>query len=145
MMLGFPHDVEEMTLGEHGILKHMKPGSYLIDHTTSSPGLAERIAAEAAKQGVHSIDGPVSGGDVGAKNGALVTMVGGVEEHVDAVRPILDCYSQQVMRMGDPGAGQHTKCVNQIMIAGTMIGTCEALIYGHKAGLKLDEMIALLS
>jgi len=77
----------------------------LIDHTTSSPGLAVKIAEEAAKRGVHSVDGPVSGGDVGARDGCLVAMIGGVEEHVDAVRPILDCYSKEAKLMGGPGAG----------------------------------------
>ena len=139
LMLGYPHDVEEMVLGaEKGVLKHMKSGSYLIDHTTSSPGLAEKIATEGAKIGVLSIDAPVSGGDIGARNGALVIMIGGQKEAVDACLPILNIYAADCQNMGGPGAGQHTKMANQIMIGTTMIGLCESLIYGHKAGLNLQ-------
>jgi 3-hydroxyisobutyrate dehydrogenase len=146
LMLGYPHDVEKMVLcPDQGILQHMKPGSYLIDHTTSSPDLASRIAAKALETKVHSIDAPVSGGDIGAKNGKLVTMVGGAKEAVDACRPLMDCYSAEVQNMGKPGAGQHTKAANQIMIATTMIGVCESLIYSHKAGLDINQMINLLS
>jgi len=146
LMLGYPIDVEKMVLDpEVGILKHMKAGAFLIDHTTSSPDLAERIAVEGNKVGVKSIDAPVSGGDIGAKAGKLVTMVGGETEAVETCRHLMDLYSQQVQLMGGPGAGQHTKCANQIMIATTMVGTCEALIYGHKAGLDLSQMIPLLS
>ena len=90
----------------------MKKGAYLIDHTTSSPGLAERIAKEAAANGVGSIDAPVSGGDIGAKNGKLVTMIGGEEKDVDACLPLLNCYSGECKNMGGPGAGQHTKMAN---------------------------------
>ena len=92
-MLGFPHDVEAMCLGENGVLNHMKAGSYLIDHTTSSPGLAIKIAEEAKKKNIHSIDAPVSGGDIGARNGNLVTMVGGQTEAVNSCREYLDIYS----------------------------------------------------
>ena len=96
-MLGYPHDVEAMTLDEtNGILKHMKPGSYLIDHTTSSPSLAIKIAELAKAQGVLCVDAPVSGGDIGAKNGQLVTMVGGDAEAVEATKPLLDIYSVNV-------------------------------------------------
>lgn len=138
-MLGYPHDVEKMVLNpDSGICKFMKRGAYLIDHTTSTPSLALKIAEQAAKQGVFAVDAPVSGGDVGAKNGCLVTMVGGEKDHVEHVRPLLDMYSTQVEHMGGPGAGQHTKAANQIMIANNLFGVCEALIYGHKAGLNLD-------
>lgn len=95
-----------------GILKHMKTGATLVDHTTSSPELAETIAIKALEKGVHSVDAPVSGGDIGARNGALVTMVGGTEEGVNSVRALLDVYSQEVQHMGVPGAGQHTKMAN---------------------------------
>jgi 3-hydroxyisobutyrate dehydrogenase len=123
----------------------MKAGSYLVDHTTSSPSLAIKIAELAKAQGVHSVDAPVSGGDIGARNGALVTMVGGDQESVDGVRPLLDIYSQNVQHMGAPGAGQHTKAANQIMIATTMVGLCESLLYAQKAGLDHMQMINLLS
>jgi 3-hydroxyisobutyrate dehydrogenase len=146
LMLGYPIDVEQMAIHpDTGIIKHMKQGAYLIDHTTSSPGLAEQLAAEAKKYGVGSIDAPVSGGDIGARNGALVTMIGGDPAHVQACLPLMNCFSGQCKHMGGPGAGQHTKMSNQIMIASTMTGLCEALVYGHKAGLALDELIPLLS
>ena len=112
LMLGYPHDVENMDLGENGILPHMKQNSFLIDHTTSSPGLALKIFDMAKERGVFSVDAPVSGGDIGAKNGKLVTMVGGEEEPVDKCRHLLDCYSGEVQLMGGPGAGQHTKAAN---------------------------------
>eukprot|EP00347_Sterkiella_histriomuscorum_P010210 403377178 len=146
LMLGYPHDVEQVVLDEkNGILQHMKEGAVLIDHTTSSPGLALRIYEAAKQRGVKSIDAPVSGGDIGARNGTLVTMVGGDKEVVDQSYDILKTYSAEVQHMGDGGAGQHTKMANQIMIANTMVGTCEALIYGHKAGLDLHQMILLLN
>jgi len=106
MMLGYPHDVREMAIGaSQGIVNIMKPGSTLIDHTTSSPSLAEEIAAVAVGRGVHSVDAPVSGGDIGAKNGNLVTMVGGSQEGVGSVKDLLDVYSVEVQHMGEAGAG----------------------------------------
>lgn len=122
LMLGYPHDVESMVLGRTGILKHMKPGSYLIDHTTSSPGLATEIYEQAKKLGIHSLDAPVSGGDIGAKNGQVVTMVGAEPEAFSAMEPLMNTYSKTIRLMGGPGKGQHTKCVNQIMIANNMMG-----------------------
>lgn len=113
IMLGYPIDVEIMCLdAAKGIIKHMKQGAFLIDHTSSSPGLAERVAAEADKYGVKSIDAPVSGGDIGAQNGNLVVMVGGDEEAVKTMKPVIECYAQEVRHMGGPGAGQHTKMAN---------------------------------
>jgi len=112
-MLGYPHDVEEVVLNsETGLLNNLKPGAILIDHTTSSPGLAVRIYEEALKRGVKSIDAPVSGGDIGARNGKLVTMVGGDKEAVDASLDLLKCYSAEVQHMGPAGAGQQTKASN---------------------------------
>ena len=106
LMLGYPHDVRNIVLDDtEGILQHMKSGSTLVDHTTSSPELAETIAAKALERGIHSVDAPVSGGDIGARNGVLVTMVGGTEEGVGSVRTLLDIYSQEVQHMGVPGAG----------------------------------------
>ena len=106
LMLGFPKDVEEMVLGkEGGILRHMKKGAYLVDHTTSTPSLAERIAVEAATYGVHSVDAPVSGGDIGARNGTVVTMAGGASEDIEYLRPILSAYSVGIENMGGAGAG----------------------------------------
>ena len=145
MMLGYPHDVESMALGSDGIIQHMKEGAILIDHTTSSPKLAEQIHEEAKKRGVGSIDAPVSGGDIGAKNGQVVTMCGGDQEDFDKVLPLFETYSKAVKLMGDAGKGQHTKCVNQMMLATTMIGLSEAFVYSHKAGLEIDQWIDLLS
>lgn len=145
MMLGFPIDVENIVFNaEYGILSTLKEGAYLIDHTTSAPSLAIKIHAALKEKNCHSIDAPVSGGDIGAINGKLVTMIGGDKEAVDAVIPLMDEYSQDCRHMGGPGAGQHTKMANQVMIATTMCGLCEALIYGHKAGLDLSQLIDLL-
>lgn len=146
LMLGYPHDVQDMVLGEEsGILKHMKKGAYLIDHTTSTPNLAAKIAEAAEQFGVRSVDAPVSGGDIGARNGCLVVMCGGKEEDVAEAGKIMKHYSQQIEWMGAAGAGQHTKAANQIMISNTLFGVCEALIYGQKMGLNLNLMIKLLN
>lgn len=112
LMLGYPHDVEKMVLGSNGVLQHMKPGSFLIDHTTSSPGLAYTIWEEAKERGVHSIDAPVSGGDIGAKNGEVVTMVGAEDEAYKKVEPLMQTYSKTIELMGGPSRGQHTKAVS---------------------------------
>ena len=141
LMLGFPKDVETMVYGEDGnsgILSVMKQGAHLIDHTTSSPGLAQRIAKSASEKGIFSIDAPVSGGDIGAKSGKLVVMIGGDSAALERCMPLLNCFSAECKNMGEAGAGQHTKMANQIMIGSTMVGLCEALVYGHKAGLQLD-------
>lgn len=119
----------------------MKKGAYLIDHTTSTPNLAAKIAEAAEQFGVKSVDAPVSGGDIGARNGCLVVMCGGREEDVAEAGKIMKHYSQQIEWMGAAGAGQHTKAANQIMISNTLFGVCEALIYGQKMGLNLNIMI----
>lgn len=146
LMLGYPHDVSEMTISsDNGILKHMKKGAYLIDHTTSSPSLAKSIYDQAKSFGVYSYDAPVTGGDVGAKEGRLVTFVGGDKENYDKLEPLLKVYSKVVELLGEAGVGQHTKATNQIMIASKIIGVCEGLIYAHKAGLDVKKTIELLS
>ncbi len=147
LMLGYPRDVEEMTFGTDntdGILKHMKPGSYLIDHTTSSPDLAVKISNEALKKGIYSFDAPVSGGDIGAKNGKLVVMAGGDKSKFSEVETIMQKYSGNIKIMGDAGKGQHTKMANQVVIASSMIGLVEGMVYGHKAGLDLEAMLGLI-
>lgn len=144
-MLGYPHDVEDVVFNpDTGVLHHMKEGAVLIDHTTSSPGQAMRIYEEALKRKVRFLDAPVSGGDIGAKNGQLVTMVGGDAETLTASADLLNSYSREVQHMGKAGAGQQTKACNQILIANTMVGVCEALVYAHKAGLDHNQMINLL-
>lgn len=144
LMLGYPRDVEEMVLGEKGILQHMKKGSYLIDHTTSSPDLAVQIYNKAKEQGVYSYDAPVSGGDVGAREARLVVMVGGEESAFSPIEEIMKCYSSKINLMGDAGKGQHTKMSNQIIIASTMIGVVEGMLYAKKANLDVEKVIQLL-
>lgn len=145
LMLGFPKDVEEMVLGEKGILTHMKKGSILVDHTTSSPKLAEKIYNEAKKYNVSSYDVPVTGGDVGAREGKLVSFVGGDESQFSLLKEILDIYSKSANLLGGPGIGQHTKMVNQIAICGNIQGLCEAMLYAYKAGLDVRKTIELIS
>jgi 3-hydroxyisobutyrate dehydrogenase len=140
-IVGFPKDVREVFLGPQGALAGSKPGAILIDMTTSEPSLAAEIHQAAKAKGVGSIDAPVSGGDVGAKNAALSIMVGGDQEVVEAVRPLFECMGKTVVHQGPPGAGQHTKMVNQILIATNMIGVCEALLYAYKAGLDAKTVL----
>jgi len=140
-IIGFPKDVEECYFGEQGIFNGLKPGTILIDMTTTKPSLALKISEEADKIGASFIDAPVSGGQVGAVNGTLSIMIGGKKEVVDSVHPIFEAFGKNMVYQGAAGAGQHAKMCNQITIAGTMIGVCEALIYGAKAGLNLNTML----
>lgn len=141
LMLGFPDDVRETVLGEDGVLSAMRPGSLLIDFTTSVPTLAVEIWQAARQAGVDALDAPVSGGDVGARNAALVIMVGGTDGGFERARPLFEKLGRTVSRQGDAGAGQHTKMVNQIAIASGMIGMCEALLYAQRAGLDAERVI----
>ena len=140
-IVGFPRDVREVFLGSSGALAGSRPGMVLVDMTTSEPSLAREIFDAAKAKGVGAIDAPVSGGDVGAKNAALSIMVGGEADTIAAVRPLLECMGKTIIHQGPAGAGQHTKMVNQILIASYMIGVCEALLYGHKAGLDLPTVL----
>lgn len=142
-MVGYPSDVEDIYLGEVGLIASAKQGALLIDMTTSSPTLAQRIANAAAEHGMAAIDAPVSGGDIGARNAQLSIMVGGTAEHYEAALPILSLMGSNIVRQGEAGAGQHTKMCNQIAIATNMIGVCEAILYATKAG--LDPEIVLQS
>ncbi|MCS6860229.1 MAG: NAD(P)-dependent oxidoreductase [Abditibacteriales bacterium] len=144
-MVGFPADVRETVLGEHGTLAGAQPGSVLVDMTTTEPSLAQEIYAKAQAKGVFSVDAPVSGGDVGAREARLSIMVGGDKEVVDALQPLFEAMGKNIVYQGGPGAGQHTKMCNQIIIAGTMIGMCECLLYGYKAGLNLETMLACIA
>lgn len=144
-MVGFPKDVEEVYFGEHGIIQHAKPGAYLIDMTTTSPKLSQRIYQEASAKGLFALDAPVSGGDVGAKNATLAIMVGGEEAAFNACLPIFEVLGKTITYHGPAGSGQHTKMANQIAIAGTLAGVCEALAYGKAAGLDLEKMLATIS
>lgn len=134
-MVGTPEDVREITLGDKGVLKTIPNGASFIDFTTSSPALAQELHASFAKRGVNSLDAPVSGGDVGAKNGTLSIMVGGDKDAYDNLLPFFKLLGKTVEYQGGPGSGQNTKMVNQILIATNMIGVCEALLYAENAGL----------
>jgi 3-hydroxyisobutyrate dehydrogenase len=140
-IVGFPKDVREVFLGAKGALAGSKAGAVLVDMTTSEPSLAVEIEKAARAKGVGAVDAPVSGGDVGAKNAALSIMVGGEAAAVEAVKPLLECMGKTIIHQGAAGAGQHTKMVNQILIASGMIGVCEALLYGYKAGLNLETVL----
>ena len=140
-IVGYPDDVRAVILGEQGVLEGAAPGSVIVDMTTSEPSLAVEIHAVAKARGIDTIDAPVSGGDVGARNATLSIMVGGDEEPIERARPILETMGKSIVRQGGPGAGQHTKMVNQVLIATGMIGVCEALLYGYKAGLDLDTVL----
>jgi 3-hydroxyisobutyrate dehydrogenase len=140
-IVGYPHDVREVTLGVDGTLAGAKPGSVLVDMTTSEPALAVEIDRAAKAGGVYSVDAPVSGGDIGAREARLSIMIGGEQEVVDALRPLFETMGKTIVHQGPAGAGQHTKMVNQILIATNMIGVCEALLYGYKAGLDLEVVL----
>ncbi|PYE47202.1 NAD(P)-dependent oxidoreductase [Paenibacillus barcinonensis] len=140
-MVGYPKDVEEIYLGENGLVAHAKPGSYLIDMTTSSPLLAARISEAAAARGLHALDAPVSGGDIGARDGRLSIMVGGDADAFEAVRPLFEQMGTNIVLQGKPGAGQHTKMCNQIAIASGMMGVCEALAYAKTSGLDAENVL----
>jgi 3-hydroxyisobutyrate dehydrogenase len=140
-IVGFPRDVRDVFLGPQGALAGARSGSVFVDMTTSEPALAHEIYESAKAKGIASLDAPVSGGDVGARNAALSIMIGGDAEVVEAVRPLLECMGKTLVHQGPAGAGQHTKMVNQILIATNMIGVCEALLYGYKAGLDLKTVL----
>lgn len=144
-IVGYPSDVEAVYLGEEGILANAKPGSYAIDMTTSSPILAKKLYEEGKKKDIHVLDAPVSGGDVGAKNGTLTIMAGGTKEDFDAVKPILEVMGGNIILQGRAGAGQHTKMCNQIAIASNMMGVAEAIVYAEKAGLDPEQVLGSIA
>ena len=140
-IVGFPSDVRAVMLGTDGALAGSKSGNILVDMTTSEPSLAVEIAHSATQKGVHSVDAPVSGGDIGAKNATLSIMIGGEKSVVDSLMPLFSVMGKTLVHQGAAGAGQHTKMANQILIATNMIGVCESLLYGYKAGLDLPTML----
>ena len=144
-IVGFPKDVRDVFLGTQGALAGSKGGTILVDMTTSEPTLAREIYDAAKAKGVYSLDAPVSGGDVGAKNAALSIMIGGDKDVVDAVAPIFECMGKTIIHQGPAGSGQHTKMVNQILIASNMVAVCEGLLYGYKAGLDLETVFKSVS
>jgi 3-hydroxyisobutyrate dehydrogenase len=140
-IVGYPSDVREVILGKDGALAGAKSGSILVDMTTSDPSLAVEIASAAKAKGVHSVDAPVSGGDIGAREARLSIMIGGEKPVVDALQPLFEVMGKTIIHQGGPGAGQHTKLTNQILIATGIIGVCEALLYAYKAGLDLNTVL----
>ena len=144
-MVGYPKDVEEVYLGERGIVAAARPGTVLIDMTTSSPKLAERIASAAAEKGLFSLDAPVSGGDKGAREATLSIMVGGEETVFEDMLPLFQLMGKNIVLQGGPGSGQHTKMANQIAIASNMMGVCEALAYAKKSGLDTGRVLSSIS
>jgi 3-hydroxyisobutyrate dehydrogenase len=144
-IVGYPDDVRSVILGPGGVLEHAAAGSAIVDMTTSEPTLAREIFDAAAARGVEALDAPVSGGDVGARSAALVIMVGGTESGFARVLPLLERLGQKIVHEGGPGAGQHTKMMNQIAIAGGMIAVCEALLYAAAAGLDLEQALETIS
>ncbi len=139
-IVGFPPDVEQVYLGKGGIVESAAPGTYVIDMTTSSPTLAQKIEAEATARGLRALDAPVTGGDTGAQAGTLSIMVGGAEEDFEACLPLFRAMGTSISYMGGPGFGQHTKMANQIMIAGAMAGVCEGLSYAKAKGIELQKI-----
>ncbi|PWW19873.1 3-hydroxyisobutyrate dehydrogenase [Cytobacillus oceanisediminis] len=144
-IVGYPADVEEVYLGENGIITNGKENTYVIDMTTSTPTLAKRLSEEAAKKGMQALDAPVSGGDIGAKEAKLSIMVGGDREDFLAVESIFNLLGTNIVYQGKAGSGQHTKMCNQIAIASNMIGVCEAVVYAEKAGLDPKTVLQSIS
>lgn len=140
-MVGFPQDVRDVYFGDIGLLAGARAGTIVIDMTTTSPQLSREIHDAARARGVAAVDAPVSGGDIGARQGTLSIMIGGDQKVADTLIPLFQVLGKTIVYQGGPGAGQHTKLCNQIVIAGTMIGVCESLLYGYKAGLDLEPML----
>lgn len=144
-IVGYPQDVEEVYCGSGNILDSAEPGAYLIDMTTSSPTLAEKLFEAGTKRGFHVLDAPVTGGDTGARDGTLSILVGGAREDFEACLPIFQAMGTNLNYQGKAGSGQHAKLANQIMIAGTMSGVCEALTYAKSKGLDLNTLLHSVS
>jgi len=140
-MIGYPKDVKEVYLGENGIVSSAKPGTYVIDMTTSQPSLAKKIYEQAKLKDIYSLDAPVSGGDIGAREARLAIMVGGDKEAFDICLPLFEKMGQNIVYQGEAGSGQHTKMCNQIAIASGMIGVCEAISYAKKSGLEPENVL----
>lgn len=144
-MVGFPRDVREITLGDRGTLAAATSGKVLVDMTTSEPSLAREIYTAAKSRGVHAVDAPVSGGDIGAREARLSIMIGGDADVVEALMPCWELMGKTIVHQGEAGSGQHAKMVNQILIASNMVGVCEALLYGYRAGLNLETVLRSVS
>jgi 3-hydroxyisobutyrate dehydrogenase len=140
-IVGYPTDVEQIYLGDDGILASCQKGNIVIDMTTSSPSLAAAIYQKAQERGISSLDAPVSGGDIGARGGNLSIMVGGDQAIFEAVEPLFALMGKNIVYQGGPGSGQHCKMANQIAIASTMMGVCESIRYAEKAGLNPETVL----
>ena len=139
-IVGYPKDVEQIYLGENGIIANAKAGAYVVDMTTSSPILAEKIYNAAKSKNIHAVDAPVTGGDVGAKNATLTILVGGDESDFESLKPVFEVLGKNIVYEGGAGAGQKTKACNQIAIAGTLAGVCEAFAYAKASGLDIEKV-----
>jgi 3-hydroxyisobutyrate dehydrogenase len=144
-MVGRPDEVREVYFAEDGVFAGLRAGAIVVDMGTTPPSLTAEIARRADAMQAQALDAPVSGGDVGARNASLSVMVGGDRQSVDAVTPLFDCMAKTVAWMGPAGHGQHTKMANQLAVAGTMIGVCEALVYAERAGVDLQQLVAVIS
>ncbi|MCE4048479.1 MULTISPECIES: NAD(P)-dependent oxidoreductase [Bacillaceae] len=144
-IVGYPKDVEEVYLGENGIITNGKENTYVIDMTTSTPSLAKKLFEEAKSKKMHALDAPVSGGDIGAREAKLSIMVGGDKEAFHDMLPIFEILGTNIVYQGPAGSGQHTKMCNQIAIASNMIGVCEAIVYAEKAGLNPENVLKSIS
>jgi 3-hydroxyisobutyrate dehydrogenase len=143
-IVGFPEDVREVYLGEKGILSRDPACRIVVDMTSSQPSLAATIFDAAEKKGIEALDAPVSGGDIGARDANLAIMVGGKKETFEKVLPLFQLMGPTISYMGGPGSGQHTKACNQILVAGNMIGACEALLYASRQGLDMQQVIDIV-
>lgn len=143
-IVGFPGDVEKVMFGSGGLINNSAPGTIIVDMTTSEPSLAKKIYEAGQERSIDTLDAPVSGGDVGAKEGKLAIMVGGEKSVYDKILPLFKILGENIALMGGAGSGQHTKMSNQILIASTMIGTVESLFYAHKAGLDRSSVIDII-
>lgn len=144
-IVGYPKDVESCYLGADGILANAKPGAYLVDMTTSAPALAIRIYEAAKQAGMHAMDAPVTGGDIGAKAGTLTILCGGEEADFNALLPVFEAMGKNIVYEGKAGNGQHVKMCNQIAISGALAGACEAISYARAAGLDEEKMLATIA
>ena len=144
-IVGYPKDVEQVYLAEGGIVDSAAADTYLIDMTTSSPIIAEKIYNAAKSKDLHAVDAPVTGGDIGAKNATLSILVGGDEEDFNALKPVFEVLGKNIVYEGAAGAGQKTKACNQIAIAGTLAGVCEAFAYAKTSGLDIEKVYAAIS
>ncbi len=144
-IVSLPSDVQQVHLGEHGTLQAPTKPEILIDFTTSSPGMAERLAEHATAHGAMALDAPVSGGDVGAREGRLSIMVGGPEAAFQSAQPLFEHLGKTIVHHGDPGAGQRAKLVNQILVAGGMLGLAEAMAFCEQSGLNHERVLQSVS